>query len=156
MTGQATHGHTAGSADNPRRKSPTYLSWLAMRSRCHNPNSEKFARYGAVGVTVCEAWRDDFAAFLADMGERPPGHTIDRLENSKGYEPGNCRWATAKQQAGNRQPVARERKTHCPAGHEFTAENTVRRRDGTRRCATCQEAANVAHAAAQRAARAAR
>lgn len=75
-----------------------------MQTRCHNPNSEDYPNYGGRGIRVCERWRTDFAAFLADMGPRPSSrHSIDRFPNQDGnYEPGNCRWATAKEQQNNR------------------------------------------------------
>lgn len=72
-----------------------------MVARCSNPKGWSFAEYGAKGVTVCERWRR-FEAFLEDMGERPKGTSIDRIDGSKGYEPGNCRWATRSQQNLNR------------------------------------------------------
>lgn len=94
-TGNRSHGHLAG-----YRPSPTYRVWQCMLTRCTNPKSDGYARYGARGITVCDRWRQ-FENFLADMGERPAGTTIDRLENDKGYQPGNCRWATGYQQAQN-------------------------------------------------------
>src|SRR5688572_8625559 len=101
-----THGHTVG-----RINSRTYSTWRAMVTRCENPNTERFARYGGRGIKVCERWRV-FDNFLADMGERPPNTTLDRFPNKDGhYEPGNCRWATAKQQAANRcKPKSRPQK----------------------------------------------
>lgn len=89
------HGH--GLSGKP---SATYRTWNAMRQRCENPKSPKYATYGGAGVTVCERWLD-FANFLTDMGERPAGMTIDRLDGSKGYAPENCRWASPKQQQRN-------------------------------------------------------
>ncbi len=100
MAAKRTHGHTVG-----RRKvgvSPTYRTWLAMRRRCEDPKHPHFAEYGGRGIAVCSRWREDFAAFLADMGERPAGKTLDRIEGVKGYGPGNCRWATRKVQQSNR------------------------------------------------------
>lgn len=79
---------------------PVYAVWTTMIARCHNPKSRDFAAYGARGIHVCERWRD-FAHFYADMGDRPAGRSIDRINNALGYEPGNCRWATAGEQVRN-------------------------------------------------------
>ena len=92
----ARHGH----ARHTGAETPTYKSWLAMRRRCVDP---KKPGYAGQGVTVCERWRDSFEAFLEDMGERPSrAYSIDRIDNSKGYEPSNCRWATRSQQQRNK------------------------------------------------------
>lgn len=93
-----THGHSS-----KRAMTPTYVSWVAMKARCNNPNSAKFHRYGAAGVKVCREWNQSFETFLLDMGERPSlGHTLDRIDNAIGYQPGNVRWATAIEQGRNR------------------------------------------------------
>ena len=80
---------------------PTYSSWASMIQRCTNPNAGGYHRYGGRGIRVCERWRDSYAAFLADVGPRPPGRTLDRINNDGNYEPGNCRWATKSEQRIN-------------------------------------------------------
>jgi hypothetical protein len=86
-----THGMT---------RTTTHTIWMGMIQRCHNPNAKDFYRYGARGITVCDRWRK-FENFFADMGERPQGKTLDRIDNSRGYEPENCRWATPAEQTRN-------------------------------------------------------
>lgn len=103
------HGHTS---KGHGRQTPTYGSWHAMNSRCRNPKATGYERYGGIGVTICDRWLV-FETFLADMGERPEGTTLDRIDNDGNYEPGNCRWATYKQQAENKHPNPRDSTTGC-------------------------------------------
>lgn len=79
---------------------PTYNVWALMLKRCRSQGRPDYARYGGRGITVCERW-SRFENFLADMGERPAGKTLDRIDNHGNYEPGNCRWATASEQCRN-------------------------------------------------------
>jgi hypothetical protein len=83
--------------------SPEYNSWKAMMARCFNPQHPAYERYGGQGITVYEDWRSVLGWF-ADMGPRPAGCSLDRIDNDGNYEPGNCRWATAKQQIHKRRP----------------------------------------------------
>lgn len=76
--------------------------WMSMRSRCSNPNNNHYHLYGGRGIFVCERWKNSFSFFLEDMGKRPSSqHSIDRIDTNGNYEPGNCRWATDKEQMRN-------------------------------------------------------
>jgi hypothetical protein len=81
-------------------KHPLFTVWKSMRQRCSNPNMPSYFRYGERGISVCPQWAD-FWQFVADMGPRPDGTSLDRIDNDGNYEPSNCRWATKQQQQRN-------------------------------------------------------
>lgn len=102
--------------------SPTHTTWTLMKQRCLNPNAPDYDKYGGRGITVCERWLS-FANFFADVGERPQGKTLDRVNNDVGYEPGNCRWATLVEQQANR----RNTKTLTYKGETLPVSEWARR-----------------------------
>jgi hypothetical protein len=85
-----------------------YRCWQNMKRRCFNPQHPQYANYGARGIGVCEPWYADVRNFHADVGDPPPGKSLDRIDNNRGYEPGNVRWATAIEQARNQRPRKRK------------------------------------------------
>lgn len=118
---ETKHGHT-----RDRKPSGTWRSWMSMTDRCRNPRATGYARYGGRGIAVCERWLS-FENFLADMGQRPDGTSIDRIDVNGHYEPGNCRWATRKEQGRNTRAVKLE--PHEPAQIRWLVEAGHRRRE---------------------------
>jgi len=96
---------------------PTYNSWSSMISRCYDPTNASYPIYGGRGITVCARWLESFENFLADMGERPEGMTLERKNGNRNYEAANCKWATlAEQNANRRNPWETRRAKYGPTG----------------------------------------
>lgn len=105
------NGRRQGASSGPRVRThgeshpatPEYRAYVGMLTRCYNSSSKQYPRYGGRGIRVCVRWRDSYTAFLQDLGRRPSSrYSLDRRDNSKGYTPRNCRWATLEQQNRNR------------------------------------------------------
>lgn len=132
------HGHA-----RKGKVSRTFNTWDKMFERCYNIKHDAFPRYGGRGIQVCCRWHrsnpDAFKNFLADMGERPEGLNLDRINNDYSYMPSNCRWVTAHEQALNRRP-----KTHCRRGHIFTEKDREKdlkdARGYRQKCRICRRA----------------
>ena len=101
------HGE-ATDTNGPTRE---YLAWQNMKARCYYPKSPGFKHWGGRGIIVCERWREDFKNFLSDMSRCPPNFTLDRINSNGNYEPGNCRWATRKEQIRNQRPRTSEERS---------------------------------------------
>ena len=81
---------------------PLYHTWISMKQRCSNPKARHYDRYGGRGIKVCQAWLDSYSQFETDMGPRPKGQSVDRIDNDGDYSPSNCKWSTAREQFYNK------------------------------------------------------
>ena len=93
---------------NNRVLDPIYQTWKGIKQRCNNPNSDAYIHYGGRGITVCERWSASFSNFRDDMGERPEGMSLDRIDTNGNYEPNNCRWAGFQTQVANRRKLTEQ------------------------------------------------
>ena len=116
------------SCKGPGHKLPTttpgYFGWASMIQRCVNPNDKSYARYGGRGIFVCDRWLESFANFYADMGPKPDGMSLDRIDNDGPYSPENCRWATASEQQNN----SRRNIVVVDGGEEMTLSQLAQKR----------------------------
>ncbi len=127
------------------KRHPLIHTWRSMIRRCHEEAHKQYPDYGGRGITVCDRWRTDFWVFVADMGDRTDGASLDRIDNNSGYSRENCRWATPSEQAFNRRPGRRPRLDDaCRRGHGRTAENTYVNKYGERFCRDCREVRRAA------------
>lgn len=133
-----------------KTKQSLYNTWANMIQRCTNANRPDYKNYGGRGISVCARWRASFKDFAEDVGERPPGLSMDRIDNNGNYEPGNVRWATRSQQTLNSRfdiqkavdAAAKKHadRTHCRRGHLFIPENTYKNPSGALTCRVCRAA----------------
>lgn len=134
--------------DNPnwrggKTKHPLYMIYNDLKRRCTNPRHPRYGDYGGRGISVHPEWREDFWAFVRDVGERPAGKTsagraywqLDRIDNDGNYEPGNVRWASPSEQVSNQRE--RRLRDSCRKGHLLSGDNLAEYANGTRRCRTC-------------------
>lgn len=123
--GCSKRGETNGNYRHGMAGTRIYWIWNDMIRRCTDPNHTRWANYGGRGITVCDRWRV-FENFYADMGDRPRGRSLDRRDNDGPYSPGNCRWATASEQAKNRRDAAYSGLTHDEQTGQFRAKEGAR------------------------------
>lgn len=134
-----------GRPKKPGTNGPEYMSWRAMKSRCLNPNATGYKNYGGRGITVCARWLD-FQNFYADMGPRPEGTSLDRIDVNGNYEPGNVRWSTDTAQVRNRRKFENPgnfRGLHqlvCSGGHLYTNLTAYFDKSGKKHCRACHKA----------------
>lgn len=112
-----------------RTMQPEYRHWIKMKSRCNAKSGPYYKNWASRGIKVCEEWTNDFWAFRNHIGPKPsPKHSVDRIDNDKGYEPGNVRWATQSEQLKNRRPITQETKDKIAESVRQNWANDLRNR----------------------------
>lgn len=123
------------------RFNPTYVVWGSMKRRCYNPNWHAYKDYGGRGIKVCDRWLHSYQNFLEDMGEKPEGLTLDRINNDSDYSPENCKWSTRSEQAFNRRHkygYDKDGNKLCKWGHPLIGDNLYTApKTGTHGCKIC-------------------
>lgn len=134
------HGDPSINLRHGVKKHPLYQTWLNMKNRCSNPKSQDWSRYGGRGIKVCAEWANDFECFVNDMGDRPKGYTLDRVDTNGDYCKDNCRWANKYEQAWNKANSRVKLRGIKKNGRSYVARITADRKEISKSFSDIEEA----------------